>query len=569
MAAASIEETRRAIDTALASTGYSCKFVSWDDVSRGTENGALSCWGSNITDTTLQSKEGTQLFTVRADNWNEKLGFVNSSQIALLIGNCAHKDNGGTLRNITLREFLDDPAANGAGYTGMEPGTVLSSEEADKKVSIRFQTVFLPISKNWHSMQFVTAAYNYATHSDDNPRNLVCLATSQGLSVQSDGAGVKQLFLHYRARESGICEYWFEAEPSRHRVGSEQVESMEERADALARGKATSEVIGIKAMGERFNVLMTIQVPLQQTNRKRKALPSFEKVTVKPVPMSSSFTDGCTIYVKTLTGKTIAVIVMGSDTIDDFEERIQTQEGIPPDQQRLIFAGMQLTPGFTYDIKPDSVLHLVLRLRGGGNTAVLPVIKSSEDNEGVSRAARVSVGDYSKHYSQMEMKTPKRNHSEHVTVTCVLYHTVAGGVPTKEDCIAAVNDMNRLCAACTDSGRLADAEFDFMKKELTVGDAVSIAEKVLKKPRLIDECKFVLSKMNDIRAKESIAIEDVITLKLLTLGLLDNKEVRCNIENKFDALKVTVAAKYNMQNVYPLFNDLRDAVQNAFANKAK
>ncbi len=565
MAAASFEETLRAIDTALASTGYSCKFVCWDDVLRGTKNGALSCWGSNITDTTLETKEGIRLFTVRSDNWNEKLGYVNSSQIALLIGNCANQDDGGILRNVTLREFLDDPVANGARYTGIEPGTVLSSEYADKKVSIRFQTVFLPIFNTWNTMQFAPVAYNYATHSDDDPRNLVCLATTQGLSVQSDGAGAKRLFLHNRAVNGAICEYWLEAEPSSHRVGCEQAESKEELADALARGKAVSQVIGIKAMGKRFNVLMTIQVPLQQTNRKRKVLAS----TAKPVPMSSSFTDGCQIFVKMINGKTIVVKVMASYTIHDFQKRIAAQEGVPASQQRLIFEGHPLSAGVTYNIEPGSTVHLILRLCGGGKPSIMPAMKTFKNKEGVSRAARVSVGDYSKNYRRMLIKTPKRNHSEHVTVTCVLYHTVAGGVPTKEDCIAAVNDMNRLYAACTDSGRLADAEFDFMKKELTVGDALSIAEKVLKKPRLSDECKFVLSKMNDIRLKESIAIEDVITLKLLTLGSLDDKEVRSDIGNKFDALKVTVAAKYNMQNLRSLFTELRDAVQNAFANKAK
>jgi len=406
---ASIKETLDQINTVLKQSNvgpynnYSCKTVSWDDVQRGTVGDSLSCWGSNITDTRLYAKDGRQLFTVRGDNWNERLGKVTIDDL-VLIASAEHGGGGPTeLKPITLRTLLENTSKYGE-YANLTKDSLLH-EKLDQEVSVRFQTTFLPVEEGEkQALEFAPEAYNYNTKDDDDPRNLILLCTTQGLAIQQDGKGGVKLF-HHSSANGTIQRHWLEAESTSHKVGGSQVETVEERKDAMKRGKSTSAVIGTRAIGTRFNVLMTIQVPLQQKQKEMR------------------FSFGDEMY--------------GAESFSDEESEEEY---------------------CSFDMFVCKDLTSPRRLA-----------KSS--------AARVSKGSLHDSWTGLSVKNPERHQNEHITATIVMYYTCSGGVPSETDVKSAIDDLEELYKAIEVNGKLADAEFDFMKSDLTVKDMVDITIK--------------------------------------------------------------------------------------------
>jgi len=502
---ASVRSTMEAINHALGSSEYRCQTVSWDDVERGTVGGSLSSLGANITDTRLWERHGQQLYTVRSQNWNEKLGAVSSHDIALMAGGV---EEGSPPQPVTLASFLASIGQHGA-YCGMKSATNLSNEVMDAKVSIRFQTTFLPVpDEQFGALEFAPEMYNYQTRSDDDPKNLLLLCTTQGSAIQQDGAGAKKLYHHAvnpSDKTGEVCRYWFEAERTKHKVGGAQKETDEEKADALKRGKAVSAVIGTRAMGTRFNVLMTIQIPLEQTK-----LPTCRgggllntNFLKKVVKSKGSMMGGMMGGMMESGG---AKKEQEFDLESDFDEdwALEVEAGMEGEGSCDLLCDFLDTPvecaaagmsPMDYAANDEEAELMMLEQMMVGAPApplmAMPACnarkgrraaRSPPPRKGAASAARVSRGSLHDKWGGLSKKAPVRDGTQHVTVTVVIYNTVAGGVPSVEDVKTAVADMEELYAACGWTGKLASDAAGFMKSELTVDSVATIAAKVATQP---------------------------------------------------------------------------------------
>jgi hypothetical protein len=386
--------------------------VSWEDCQRSiSAKGELSCWGNNISDVYIMDKKKRPIYTLRSENWNERLAVMSAPFLALVVGNespSAHK----ALKSITLSQYLKS-AGTYAGYAGVPSSTSLAHADMDAKVSVRFQAVFLPKEEK-EDVEFTVAVYSYDTQTRADPQNLLLYCTSQGASLQQDGPGKEALYLHMNGSDGTVSSHWLKGIVSEFKVGQEQKETEASIKEAQEKGHATAQHIGVKQMKPRCNVVMLVQIPLKKKQQSRGGY------------MQSYY---------------------GGDMEGYYGS---SKEG---------YCGGEESIGFGGSYSGASACSAQVSCSS-------PSIKRAKcappKQEGKSFVARVSLGSVEKTYKSGEKVIDSENWTrhpdQHPTVTITSYYMVENGVPTVQDMEAAIADINECYRHCGLEGNLDQLE---------------------------------------------------------------------------------------------------------------
>lgn len=218
----------------------------WVDNERGvTNDDQLSCWGPNITNSTITTKDGgPKPMIVRHENHDEMLGVIKASSV--------HCGPGLTLDHVlaNVNEHLKYRNYELEGF---------GEEAKAKPVVMRFQEVVIPQAADGSPRMIAPANYSFQTKSEDDPRNLHLVVTPKGIFAHLDKRGYYELLAHLVSEEGAVTEHWFEAEESKFKPGQSQYYG-EERDPK--RAKAVP--IGVAGSDASASAILVVSIPLKQ-----------------------------------------------------------------------------------------------------------------------------------------------------------------------------------------------------------------------------------------------------------------------------------------------------------------
>lgn len=228
-------------------TEYISGQVAWNDGKRSKIYNKMSCWGSNITDTRVESQDGDFCPFLKSDNLLEKLGVTKASKI-----NFTKKD--GTV--VTALEILKNTNEY-IGYCGFKKIETKVTE--DYPVCVRVQATFVPVKKG-EKRRIVPSHYSYQTVSNADPCNVIITGTPKGIFGHSDTIGINKLYGHSINPDNTINNHWFEVEATNFGVGVAQTES----SDVSSTPPVT---LGFDSMGKTCNTFIVMSFQRNQNPR--------------------------------------------------------------------------------------------------------------------------------------------------------------------------------------------------------------------------------------------------------------------------------------------------------------
>ena len=282
-----------------AYTKYVPGQVAWNDGKRALHNGNVTSLSTCMTDTRVESKDGSFLPFLKPENLNETLGITDAKNIMFT-------KNDGTV--VTAQDILNN-IKDYIGYNGYTD--VDTKVKENEKLVVRVQSTFIPVRKG-EKKKIVPSHYSYQTFENNDPCNVIITGTPTGIYGHCDRVGANKLYGHTLDGEI-IKNHFFEAETTNLRVGMQQIES-ECPKENESHLKAKSVFLGFKQMGVSCNTFLVMSF-------KRKQEPTLSLGLIDNYECGEAYDYGTPIY-RSL-GKTTAAMMNLSDEIVGQKSKIE------------------------------------------------------------------------------------------------------------------------------------------------------------------------------------------------------------------------------------------------------